>query len=153
MTETDDGTTLQVGQNRSVLFSVLLGLTALAILLQGVWAGIFLEHDGKRDAANTWLDVHTVGAYVAVVLAVAATVVAVQRLRSRKDLMGGSALLAVLLLVETGLGQGIHSGTDVLTAVHVPLAMAILGIAVWLPLRVRTQARPADHDIATTRAS
>ena len=31
-----------------VPFSVLTGLTALAVLLQGLWAGIFLEHDGKH---------------------------------------------------------------------------------------------------------
>ena len=30
-----------------------------------------------------------------------------------------------------------QDGKDTLTAVHVPLAMAIMGLAVWLPLRVR----------------
>lgn len=56
---------------------VLLGLTALAVLLQAVWAGIFLEHDGGRDAASSWIDVHARGGEIAIVLASLATVVAV----------------------------------------------------------------------------
>lgn len=30
---------------------------------------------------------------------------------------------------------------DALTAVHVPLAMALMGLVVWLPLRARTADR------------
>lgn len=125
----------QSGQ-RSALFGILVGLTTLVVLLQGVWAGIFLQ----RDADRSWVDVHAVGAYVATVLAVAATVVAVVRLRSRRDLVTGMAVLAVLIIIETGLGVAIRSGTDGLTVVHVPLAMAILGLAVWVPLRARGRA-------------
>ena len=33
-------------------YSALIGVTALLVLLQGVWAGIFLQHDGQRDAAH-----------------------------------------------------------------------------------------------------
>jgi hypothetical protein len=123
---------------RSTLFNTLLGLTTLAILLQGLWAGIFLEHDGKRDAANSWINTHAVGAYVAILLALAATIVAVLRLRARKDLIGGSTALTVLLIIETGLGHAVDSGTDTLTAIHVPLAMAIIAMAVALSIRART---------------
>lgn len=45
-----------------------------AVLLQGVWAGIFLEHDGERDAASSWIDVHARGGDIA--LALLATIVA-----------------------------------------------------------------------------
>jgi Protein of unknown function (DUF998) len=52
------------------LFSALTGLASLAILLQGLWAGIFLEHDGRRDEAGGWIDVHARGGEVALMLAV-----------------------------------------------------------------------------------
>ena len=124
---------------RSVLFSVLLGLTALAVLLQAVWAGIFLEHDGQRDAASSWIDVHARGGDIAIGLALLATIVALIRLRRRKDLWIGSAALTVLLIVEAYIGGLIRDDSkDNLTAVHVPLAMAIMALVVWLPLRTRT---------------
>jgi uncharacterized membrane protein YfcA len=123
---------------RSAVFSALIGLTTLAILLQGVWAGIFLEHDGERDESSTWIDVHAAGAAVATVLALAATVAAFIQLRKRTDLWAGSAILAVLLIVEYILGSLISDDSkDTLTAVHVPLAMVIMGLAVWLPVRSR----------------
>jgi hypothetical protein len=65
----------------SSLFSALIGLTALAVLLQGLWAGIFLQHDGHRDDAAEWIDVHAHGGEVAIGLAVAATVVGLVWLR------------------------------------------------------------------------
>ena len=123
---------------RSSVFSALIGLTTLAVLLQGLWAGIFLQHDGERDAAQTWIDVHARGADIAIVLALAATVVGFLRLRRRTELWVGSAALAVLLIVESYLGGLIRDESkDTLTAVHVPLAMVIMGLAVWLPVRSR----------------
>jgi hypothetical protein len=126
---------------RSGLFGALIGLTTLAVLLQGLWAGIFLEHDGQRDAASNWIDVHARGADIAILLAAAATIVAFVRLRSRKDLWIGSAALTVLLVLEAYVGGLIRDDSkDTLTAVHVPLAMAIMGLAIWLPLRSRHRA-------------
>lgn len=123
---------------RSPLFGVLTGLTTLAVLLQGLWAGIFLEHDGKRDNASGWIDVHARGADVAILLAAAAAVVAFVTLRERKDLWGGAAVLTLLLVVESYIGGVIRdAGKDTLTAVHVPLAMLITGLAVWLPVKAR----------------
>jgi hypothetical protein len=123
---------------RSPLFSALVGLVTLGVLLQGLWAGIFLEHDGKRDAADDWIDVHAVGGYITVILAVAATVVALIQLRQRRDLWIGSIVLTVLLLLEIGFGNMISDGhKDAVTAVHVPVALLIMAVAVWLPLRAR----------------
>jgi len=123
---------------RSSLFSALIGLTALAVLLQGLWAGIFLEHDGQRDAAANWIDIHARGGEVAIVLAIIATIVAFVRLRARRNLWVGSAILTVLLIIQAYIGGLItDEGKDVLTAVHVPLAMVIMGLVVWLPLRSR----------------
>jgi len=126
---------------RSPVFSALIGLTALAVLLQGVWAGIFLEHDGERDAAQSWIDIHARGADVAIVLGVIATAYAIWALRSRRDLWIGSATFTVLLVAESYLGGLIADDSrDTLTAVHVPLGMAIMGLAVWLPLRAARRA-------------
>lgn len=136
------------------VFASLVGLTALVVLLQALWAGIFLEHDGERDAAGSWIDVHARGGEVALVLAVLATALAVWKLRPRKDLIAGSALLTVLLVVESYLGGLIRdSGRDTLTAVHVPLGMAIMAVTVWLPLRARVGGPAASlHPSAGTRA-
>ena len=125
----------------STAVSALLALAGIAIILQGLWAGIFLEHDGKRDAAGSWIDVHARGGEVALALAAIATVVAFTRMRGRRDLWLGSAVLTGLLVLESYLGGLIRDdGKDTLTAVHVPLAMAIIGLAAWLFARSRKPA-------------
>ena len=124
------------------VFGVLTGLATLAVLLQGLWAGIFLEHDGKRDAAEGWINVHARGSEVALLLAVLALVWAVWKLRERRDLWIGALVLVLLLGLESYLGGAIRDdGKDSLTAVHVPLGMLIMGVAVWLPLRARSGRR------------
>jgi Cytochrome oxidase assembly protein. len=135
-------TTAEPDAARSLrLFGTLIGLAALAVLVQGLWAGIFLEHDGERDAAGKWINVHARGAEVALALAALATVVAFVKLRQRKDLWIGSAALTVLIVLESYLGGLIRDQSkDTLTAVHVPLAMALMGLAVWLPFQAT---RPA----------
>jgi hypothetical protein len=121
---------------RSTLFTVVIGLAALAILLQGLWAGIFLEHDGARDAASSWIDLHAKGGYVAIGLAALATVLGLVQLRARRDLWIGSLVLTALLVLEVYLGGLIRdAGQDTLTAVHVPFAMVIMALAVSLLLR------------------
>src|SRR4051794_27444839 len=119
-------------------YTVLMALTAIALLLQGLWAGIFLEHDGKREAAGSWIDVHARGGEVALTLAALATVLAFVRVRARRDLWLGGAALTLLLVIESYLGGLIRAqGKDPLTAVHIPLAMAIIGLAGWLLARCR----------------
>jgi hypothetical protein len=121
---------------RTTLFSALIGLAALAVLLQGLWAGIFLEHDGARDAAGSWIDVHATGGEVAIGLAALAAVAGFVQLRPRRDLWIGASVLTVLLVLEAYLGGLIKDdGQDSLTAVHIPLGMALMALSVWLPLR------------------
>jgi hypothetical protein len=121
------------------VFGALTGLAALVVLLQGLWAGLFLRYDGHRDDAENWVNVHSVGGNIALGLAVFAAVWAIWKLRSRRDLVAGSVVLALLLGLEGWLGGLIvDSGKDALTAVHVPLAMGIMAVAVWLPLRARS---------------
>jgi hypothetical protein len=128
----------QENRSRYTVFSSLIGLSALVVLLQGVWAGIFLAHDGQRDASSGWIDVHARGADLALLLAVVATGWAIWKLRSRKDLWLGGIVFVVLLVLESYLGGLIRdAGKDTLTVVHVPMALGLMGLAVWLPLRAR----------------
>ena len=127
----------------SIAYNILIGLTTLAILLQGVWAGIFLSYDKRPEK---WINVHARGAEVAIGLCVLALIAAVVQLRSRRDLVIGTAVLLVLLIVEAYLGGRVtDDGDDKITAVHVPLALAIMGLAVWLPFRARS-ARQSSSD-------
>ena len=123
-------------------YAVLMGLCTLAVLLQGLWAGIFLGPDRKGSASDSWVEVHARGGEVALGLAAIATIVAFVRLRPRRLLWLGSAAVVVLLGVEGYLGGLIHDdGKDSLIALHVPLAMAILALAVWLTGRSARMAR------------
>jgi hypothetical protein len=134
--ERDTGVRISTDPRPPVLFTALTGLVALAVVLQGIWAGIFLEHDGQRDAAASWIEVHARGGEVALALAVLAAVLACVKLRSRLDLLAGSVALVALLVAESFIGGLIRDeGKDTLTAIHVPLAMAIMALTVWLPLR------------------
>jgi hypothetical protein len=112
------------------LWSALIGLTTLGVLLQGLWAGLFLRRNAD---GSTWYLVHQHGAEATVTLALLATIAAAVWLRHRRDLLVGTALLLVLLVVEHLLGRA--GGGSV--AVHVPLALLIMGLAVWLPTAAR----------------
>jgi heme A synthase len=118
------------------VFTALTGLSALAILLQGLWAGQFLEHDGERDAAENWIEVHATGGEVAIGLAALATIWALVRLRHRRDLVVGGIVLTVLLVLEAYIGGLIvDDGKDSLTPLHIPFALLLMAVAVWLPFR------------------
>src|SRR5258706_3169703 len=103
-TDTEISRTTTPKRSGGALFASLVGLTGLAIVLQGLWAGIFLEHDGGRDSTGNWIDVHARGGDIAIVLALAATVVAFVTRRARRDLWIGSAVLLVVLILEAYVG-------------------------------------------------
>lgn len=131
---------IDVPASSYAVFGALTGLTAVAVVLQGLWAGLFLETEGTRP--DTWVNVHALGAHAATALAVLALVWAVWKLRSRTDLWVGSLLLAAVIVAESYIGGLIRDqGKDTLTAVHVPLAMITLALVVWLPLRARSARR------------
>lgn len=126
------------------IFSALAGAITLVVLLQALWAGIFLQHDGERDAASSWIDVHARGGEIAIALAAITTVYALWKLRYRRDLWLGAVILTLLLVLESYLGGLIvDNSKDTLTAVHIPLGMAIMGLAVWLPVRAQAGRRTA----------
>jgi hypothetical protein len=114
-------------------WSALVGLTSLGVLLQGLWAGLFLRQDGDY---GTWVAVHQHGGEGTVLLGVLAAVAAAVWLRSRRDLLVGTVLFAVLLVLELVLGMAID-GTPGNVVVHVPLALLLMGLAVWLPMAAR----------------
>jgi len=125
---------------RSALYSAVIGLAALAVLLQGVWAGLFLrEQGGYQDG---WVEVHAHGGEVAIALAAVATIIAFVRLRSRRDLWLGSLAFTLLLLLEAYLGGLVSDEhSTAAQAVHIPLALALMGLAVYLPLRASLRGR------------
>ena len=113
------------------IYSALIGVSAFAILLQGVWAGLFIGHQGEG-----WVEIHAVGGEVAIAFAAVASILVIWKLRSRRDLLVGTLLVTLLLVVEAYLGGLIvDEHKDALTVVHIPLAMALISLAVWLPLR------------------
>ncbi|TKJ34213.1 hypothetical protein [Blastococcus sp. CCUG 61487] len=109
--------------------SALVGLTSLGVLLQALWAALFMRGD-----YDTWAPVHQHGGEATVLLAFLATVAAFVWLRHRVAVLVGTALLFVLLLVNMLLGM---DGGDAAVIIHIPLAMLIMGLAVWLPTQAR----------------
>ena len=131
MASTDQPTTAGARDVRPhPVWSALIGLTSLGVLLQGLWAGLFLR---RGTDGSTWVSVHQHGAEATITLALVATAAAAVWLRHRRDLLVGTVLLLVLLVVEYFLGRA--GGGSI--AVHVPLAMLLMGLAVWLPMAAR----------------
>lgn len=121
-------------------FAALTGVASLAVLLQGLWAGLFMSNPDTDPEKTPWLEVHSWCGKAAIGLAIIATIWAFMKLRERNDLKFGALAFTVLLVLEAYLGGLIvDDGKDVMAAVHVPLAMALMALAVWLPLRARKQ--------------
>lgn len=135
-TRTDDG------RRATRVFAILAGLSSAFILLQGLWAGLFMSTPDKDPQSTPWLEVHAWGGKAAILFALLTTVWAVRSLRHRRDLVIGAAALTALLVLESYIGGLIvDAGQDVMAAVHVPLALALTALAVWLPLRARSAHR------------
>ncbi len=117
-------------------FSILNGLMLLSVLFQGLSAGGFLGRVGGVD----WRQLHEIFAVVAVLCSLAATIFAM--VRRRRDLAGPSAVVLVLLIIQTGLGEAISKGGQhALVIVHVPIALLIMGMGVYLSVVGRAVSR------------
>ena len=124
--------------SRSTLFAAVAGLTAVVVLLQGLWAGLFVPTGKGGTYKDTWVEIHAHGADAAILLALVTTIIGFVRLRRRRDLWIGAAVLTVLLVLEAYVGGLISDESQRLAAaIHIPLALAIMAITVWLPLRAR----------------
>lgn len=109
-------------------------------MAQGFLAGVFLQNN-KRDPYATWISAHGAVADITTIVALLSLITAFIWLKTRRDLLYGSGALFVAVLVETGLGHLINGsvgGTDhdALTILHIPLALAIMVLAMWLSARV-----------------
>lgn len=115
--------------------AILIGLTTTAIFLQALTAGLFVDQPGR----DSWVTVHGLMADATWVCALLTALVAFRRVRRvQPRLWTGSAMLFVLALAQTGIGHLItDGGMDSLIAVHVPLAIAIFGLAIWLAVAAR----------------
>lgn len=136
-TETPSPAPAATGRTRSPLFASVIGLAGLVILLQAVWAGLFIREGA--DFKDNWVTVHSVGGTVSMVLALIAVIVAFVQLRARRDLVIGSVVFFLLLVVE-GLLGGFIGDTPALETVHFPLALLLMAMTAWLSLRSRRQA-------------
>lgn len=128
---------------REPLYASLIGLTSLVVLLQGLWAGLFIREGKDFDATSSqsnWVDVHDWGARVAILLALASLIVAFMRVRARRELVAGTAALLVLLLLEAYIGGAIGDHPN-WPSFHIPLAMGLMGLSVWLPTRAASLRR------------
>jgi heme A synthase len=122
---------------RDPLYSALIGLTSLTILLQGLWAGLFIREGKDFDETSSqanWVTAHQWGASVAAALALASLIVALLRLRARRDLVIGTALLLLALILEGFIGGGIGDHAS-WPSFHIPLAMLLMSLSVWLAFR------------------
>jgi heme A synthase len=122
---------------RNPLFSALIGLASVAVFLQAVWAGMMIREG--REFNEAWVEIHDWGARVAFVLALAATIVGVIKLRTRRDLVAGAAAMTVLIFLESYIGGTIGDDAGAI-AFHIPIAFAIFGLAVWIPMRAMRSA-------------
>jgi hypothetical protein len=138
-TRTEPTTRSERSTRPDPVYASLIGLTSLVILFQGLWAGLFIREGQDFDATSSqsqWLEVHDWGARTAIVLALVSLVVALVRLRSHTDVVAGTAALVALLMAEAWLGGEIGEHPD-WPALHIPLAMALVALSVWLPVRAR----------------
>jgi hypothetical protein len=116
-------------------FAALVGLVALEILLQGVFAGVFIQ-PGRHPGA---LNAHDVNADVTIGVSLVAMIYALVLLRrAGRSLVIGSIVLFLLLVAQDSIGHAITgSSDDSLEAVHVPIALLAFGLTIWLSARAR----------------
>ena len=136
-TRTPDTAGTSGRRDRSPLYSSLIGLAALGVVLQGLWAGLFIR-EGK-EVNDSWVHVHALDGEITIALALVATIVAIVQLRHRRGLVVGSIVFTVLLVLEAFIG-GLVGSHQALQEIHFPLALALVGLAVWLPLRASQRA-------------
>ena len=115
---------------------LLIWIVAAGVVLQGLWAGVFLQHDWRGGESAAWVDVHARAGELTILVAGAATVLAYRRLPNLRTTYRACVALTALLVLEAFLG-GLIRDHNVwwLTAVHIPLAMVLVWLTVELALR------------------
>jgi len=122
-------------------FAPLAGATSLFILCQAVTAGQFIAD----ESAELQLEVHSMVGYLTLLAALATAVVAVIAFRrTAPGLAIASAGLAALTAFQLVIGKLITDAEqDGWIAVHVPLAVLVFGLTIWLALAAARERRAA----------
>jgi hypothetical protein len=117
------------------IIRALIWIVMADVVLQGLWAGVFLQHDWRGGQSAVWVDIHARAGELTILVAGAATVLAHRRLPNHRAVYRASAALTALLVLEAFLG-GLIRDHHVwwLTAIHIPLAMVLVWLTVELAL-------------------
>jgi ABC-type uncharacterized transport system permease subunit len=123
-------------------FAPLAGATSLLILCQAVTAGRFIADEHNKIE----LEVHSGVGYLTVLVAIATAVVAVIAFRNTsRILVWASAALAVFTAVQLVIGKLITDAEqDGWIVVHVPLALIVFGLTIWLAFAAARDRRVAS---------
>ena len=122
-------------------FAPLAGATSLFILCQAATAGQFIAD----EQAKVQLEVHSMVGYLTVLAALATAAVAILVFRrTAPALLWGSVALAVMTALQLVIGKLITDGEqDGWIPVHVPLAVLIFGLTIWLAVAAGRERRAA----------
>jgi hypothetical protein len=117
------------------IIRALIWIVVADVVLQGLWAGVFLQHDWRGGQSAVWVDIHARAGELTILVAGAATVLAHRRLPNHRAVYRASAALTALLVLEAFLG-GLIRDHHIwwLTAIHIPLAMLLVWLTVELAL-------------------
>ncbi len=115
------------------LFTAFTGVTSLLIFLQAVTAGEFVSQEDR----DPWIAVHGIVGNLTLLVALAVAIFTIVAFRaSHRVLMWASITLFVLLLIQTVIGHLItEAKQDGWIGVHVPLALVVFALTVWLSIR------------------
>lgn len=140
-TNTVSGGRRSAGVGALRAFSILNGLALLGVLVQGLTGGAFLGGATGPD----WAQLHQFDAGVVETLALVAAILALVTQRRRRGIAVFSPVLFTLLVLQHGLGAAISGGNRALIAVHVPVALLVMGPGVYLSVtaaRARRSSAP-----------
>jgi hypothetical protein len=114
-------------------FAPLVGVTSLLVLVQALLAGGFIYAQQRTGLINA----HAGIAYLLCAVTLVLAALALARMRDGwPDLAYGSVAMFVLVVAQTAIGSLISKqGDDNLLYIHVPLAMLIFGLTIWLAVR------------------
>src|SRR5690349_19580764 len=86
-------------ERSSRVFSYLIGASVVTVVLQGLWAGLFIREGEANN--DSWVDIHADGGLVALGLSLLACALGLMQVRGRRWwLVAGGLVYAALLAVE-----------------------------------------------------
>jgi heme A synthase len=123
------------------VFSIVNGLALLGVLAQGLTGGAFL---GGVSGPN-WAQLHQLNAGAVEALALVAAILALATQRRRRGIAVFSPVLFALLVLQHGLGAAISGGNRALAAVHVPVALLVMALGVYLSVTAARARRSSER--------